>query len=87
MSDLRALVLMVGAPTAVLGAAVYIGYLADHTEEIARSWADGMEWLYARRDGLYVTWDTTTRTARAAALWVLCAVLRAHGRHRAGVTA
>lgn len=87
MTDTQIIATTVASVGGPLGGAVYVAYLADHTEQIARSWADGREWLHARHAALWAAWDTTVRRARAAALVVLCAVLRAHGRHRAGVTA
>lgn len=64
------------------GAAVYVGYLADHTAEIRAGWAEGGEWLAARRRDLLAAWVATAAVRRAVALLVLRVVLRAHGQHR-----
>lgn len=87
MTDTQILVAAVGATAGLLGVALEAGYLANHTEEIARSWQDGLEWLDARHTDLLAARETLGRLAGASGLWVLCTVLRAHGRHRAEATA
>jgi hypothetical protein len=69
------------------GAALYIGYLADHTADIAVGWAEGCEWIAARRRGVRAAWVATEGVRRAVALAVLRLVLRPHGQHRRAVSA
>lgn len=94
MGDLRIIATAVAALAAAEGTALYVGYLADHHREIAQSWADGREWLAARRVDAYVARDAAHRAALVVLrligrglLAVLCTVLRAHGRHRREVSA
>jgi uncharacterized protein related to proFAR isomerase len=69
------------------GTALYVGYLADHTADIAAGWAEGCEWLVARRRGVRAAWVATAVVRRAVALAVLRLVLRPHGQHRRAVSA
>lgn len=89
---------IIATALAVEFCAVYVGCLANHQEEIARSWADGLAWVRARAADARSARDVVRRYVGAAArgacravraglLVVLCAVLRAHGRHRMGVRA
>jgi hypothetical protein len=66
------------------GTALCVGYLADHTKDIAAGWAEGCAWVTARRRQVRAAWVATAAVRRAVALLVLCLVLRAHGQHRRG---
>lgn len=61
---------------AVIAAVVVVTgcYLAGHTEDIARSWSDGAEWLAARRLAVYRLRDGLPRWLRRRT--------RPHGAHR-----
>lgn len=92
MTDTQIIATAVAAVAAAEGTALCVGYLADHTKEIARFRAHGREWLAARRVDAYTARAAAHRAALVVLrllgrglLAVLCAVLRAHGRHRAEV--
>lgn len=79
-----ALYLAVTCVAIPLSGGLAAGWTANHAQDIAGSWADGCAQLTA--------WWTTCRRVlpplvSAAVLWLLVHTLRAHGRHRAGVTA
>jgi hypothetical protein len=73
---------VLGAGTAYL-CILRAAYLGDHAEEVAQSWADGREWVAARRTDVRRMWDATAPVRHPIARPVLRLVLRAHGRHRA----
>lgn len=98
MGDLRIIATAVAAVAAAECVALTVGYLGNHAADVTRLWADGREWLAARRADVYTARDAVRRllaavqewallAARAVAVAVLCAVLRAHGRHRREVRA
>lgn len=68
-----------------LGGGLAAGWTANHTGDIARSWADGVAQLAAWRDTLRPLVAEVGPSAVAAVLWLLTVVLPAHGTHRAGV--
>jgi hypothetical protein len=70
------------ALAAVIGSAAYVG--AHHTEAIA-ALAEGLAQLAAWRDSLAALGRASAAAAVTALLWLLAHILRAHGRHRAGV--
>jgi hypothetical protein len=87
VTGLQNVAIAVASLAAAEGAAVYVGYLAGRTAEIRTGWAEGCEWLAARRRDARAARRVSARVARVLALAVLCAVFRAHGRHRGAVSA
>lgn len=78
-----ALYLSVTCVVIPLGGALYVGFLAGHAADIARSWADGCKQLTAWRAAAC---RVLVPLAVTALVWVRNRV-RPHGVHRrAGVT-
>lgn len=84
MTDTQIIATAVVSVVTAEGVALYAGYLADHRTAVAAGWAEGCEWLAARRRGVCAAWVATAGVRRAVALVVLRLVLRAHGQHRRG---
>ena len=65
-----------------LSGGLAVGWTANHKQDIARSWHDGVEQLGLWRDQIAVTAEPA---ARNFVLWLLGLLLPGRGQHRAGV--
>jgi len=75
--------LAVACTVGVLALQLAVGWAYDHRVEIRGSWADGREWLSARRRDTARVGRRAAGASWTALLWLLAHVLRAHGHHRA----
>lgn len=82
MTELQSLWLGAESLTAAWSVALTVGYLGNHQPDIAASWADGREWLTARRAGWYVAQDRAARTLHKRARIARDITRPGHGRHR-----
>lgn len=87
MTGLQIIGTAVAAGAALEGAGLYVVYLERHAAEIRAGWVEGCEWLADRRRDVRAVGRVSAGVARVLALAVLCAVFRAHGRHRGAVSA
>ncbi|MGW5352246.1 hypothetical protein ACWERV_17255 [Streptomyces sp. NPDC004031] len=94
MTDTQVIATVVAAVAGPQGLMLLAGHVANHPENVRRSWQDGRAWLAARAADARTAQDMVRRYVTAAARGVgrvsrvvAGAVRRAHGRHRMGVRA